>query len=285
MLSAEDRDFYSNPGFSVSGFARAARDNVLGKDTAGGGSTITQQYVKNVLVGADRTLTRKMKELVISSKMAREWSKDEILEAYLNTIYFGRGAYGIAAASQAYFGKPVGDLTVSEGAVLAGVIQTPSSLDPEFNRPAIEARWGYVLDGMVEMGVLSPGDRGEAAFPETVPSDQLARANETPGPEGLIRSQVLRELSAAGISEQVLNTEGLRIVTTIDPWPSKVQSTRREATSKVNPRTCGPPWCPSTRGRVRCGPTTAARKVRVTTTHRRRCRPVRRSRCSVWSRR
>ncbi|MCK0091544.1 penicillin-binding protein [Rhodococcus sp. F64268] len=217
VLSAEDRDFYSNPGFSISGFARAARDNVMGKDTAGGGSTITQQYVKNVLVGADRTLTRKMKELVISSKMAREWSKDEILEAYLNTIYFGRGAYGIAAASQAYFGKAVGDLTVSEGAVLAGVIQTPSSLDPEFNRPAIEARWNYVLDGMVDMGVLDPGDRAEAAFPETVPSDQLARANEAPGPEGLIRTQVLRELSAAGISEQVLNTEGLRIVTTIDP--------------------------------------------------------------------
>ncbi len=114
VLSAEDRDFYSNPGFSISGFVRAARDNVMGKDSAGGGSTITQQYVKNVLVGADRTLTRKMKELVISSKMAREWSKDEILEAYLNTIYFGRGAYGIAAASQAYFGKQVGDLSVSE---------------------------------------------------------------------------------------------------------------------------------------------------------------------------
>ena len=113
VLSAEDRNFYSNPGFSVSGFARAARDNVMGKDTAGGGSTITQQYVKNVLVGADRTITRKMRELVVSTKMAREWSKDEILQAYLNTIYFGRGAYGIAAASEAYFGKPVGELTVS----------------------------------------------------------------------------------------------------------------------------------------------------------------------------
>ncbi|WP_226434946.1 transglycosylase domain-containing protein [Rhodococcus yananensis] len=217
VLSAEDRNFYSNPGFSVSGFARAARDNVMGKDTAGGGSTITQQYVKNVLVGSERTLTRKMRELVISTKMAREWSKEEILQAYLNTIYFGRGAYGIAAAAQAYFGKPVGDLTVSEGAVLAGVIQTPSSLDPEYNRPAIEARWNYVLDGMVEMGVLDDSTRADQVFPETVPSDQLALASEATGPEGLIRTQVVRELSAAGVSEQALNTEGLRITTTIDP--------------------------------------------------------------------
>jgi len=217
VLSAEDRNFYSNPGFSITGFARAARDNVLGKETAGGGSTITQQYVKNVLVGADRTLERKMRELVISTKMARQWSKDEILEAYLNTIYFGRGAYGIAAASQAYFGKPVEELTLSEGAVLAGVIQTPSSLDPEYNRPAIEERWNYVLDGMTDMGVLDSSERSAQVFPETVPSDTLARATEATGPEGLIRSQVLRELSAAGISEQVLNTEGLRIITTIDP--------------------------------------------------------------------
>lgn len=217
VLSAEDRGFYSNPGFSVNGFARAARDNIMGKETAGGGSTITQQYVKNVLVGADRTLERKMKELVISSKMAREWSKDEILEAYLNTIYFGRGAYGIAAASQAYFGKSVSELTVSEGAVLAGVIQTPSSLDPEYNRSAVEARWNYVLDGMVDMGVLDTSERENQTFPETVPPDSLAAANRSTGPEGLIRSQVLRELSAAGISEQVLNTEGLRITTTIDP--------------------------------------------------------------------
>ncbi len=217
VLSAEDRNFYTNPGFSITGFARAARDNVMGKESAGGGSTITQQYVKNVLVGADRTLDRKMRELVISTKMAREWSKDEILEAYLNTIYFGRGAYGIAAASQAYFGKPVGELSVSEGAVLAGVIQTPSTLDPEYNRLAVEERWNYVLDGMVGMGVLDEGERATQVFPDTVPSNSLALASQATGPEGLIRSHVLRELSQAGISEQVLNTEGLRITTTIDP--------------------------------------------------------------------
>ncbi len=216
VLAAEDRNFYSNPGFSISGFGRAARDNLLGRDSAGGGSTITQQYVKNAMVGSERSLTRKMKELVISSKMAKQWSKDEILAAYLNTIYFGRGAYGIAAASQSYFGKPVESLTVSEGALLAAVIQQPSGLDPEFNRAGAETRWGYVLEGMVDTGTLAAADRAAAQFPQTIPSAEVDYGNSG-GPEGLIKRQVLTELSAAGISDQDLNTEGLQITTTIDP--------------------------------------------------------------------
>nr|WP_302660088.1 transglycosylase domain-containing protein [Rhodococcus sp. SGAir0479] len=217
VLSAEDRDFYSNPGFSVTGFARAARDNVLGRDSAGGGSTITQQYVKNTLVGSERSVTRKMKELVISSKMAREWSKDEILAAYLNTIYFGRAAYGVAAASNAYFGKPLADLTVAEAAVIAAVIQSPSSLDPVTNPEALQARWNYVLDGMVTMSTMTQAERDAVQFPAVLPSAPAADSGEAPGPEGLIRTQVLRELAASGVSEQDLNTEGLQITTTIDP--------------------------------------------------------------------
>ncbi|NKS25072.1 penicillin-binding protein [Rhodococcus hoagii] len=217
VLSAEDRDFYTNPGFSVSGFARAARDNVLGRDSAGGGSTITQQYVKNTLVGSERSVTRKMKELVISSKMAREWSKDEILAAYLNTIYFGRGAYGISAAATAYFGKPLADITVAEGAVLAAVIQSPSSLDPTTDPEALQARWNYVLDGMVAMSALAPTERQSMVFPDALPTAPNADSGAAPGPEGLIRAQVLRELAESGVSEQDLNTEGLQITTTIDP--------------------------------------------------------------------
>ncbi|NKT45040.1 penicillin-binding protein [Rhodococcus hoagii] len=217
VLSAEDRDFYTNPGFSVSGFARAARDNVLGRDSAGGGSTITQQYVKNTLVGSERSVTRKMKELVISSKMAREWSKDEILAAYLNTIYFGRGAYGISAAATAYFGKPLADITVAEGAVLAAVIQSPSSLDPTTDPEALQARWNYVLDGMVTMSALAPTERQSMVFPDALPTAPNADSGAAPGPEGLIRAQVLRELAESGVSEQDLNTEGLQITTTIDP--------------------------------------------------------------------
>ncbi|PRC49771.1 penicillin-binding protein, partial [Mycobacterium sp. ITM-2017-0098] len=106
VMAAEDRDFYSNPGFSFTGFLRAFKNNIFGGDLQGG-STITQQYVKNALVGDARSgvggVIRKAKELVISTKMSGEWSKDQVLESYLNIIYFGRGAYGVAAASKAYF--------------------------------------------------------------------------------------------------------------------------------------------------------------------------------------
>ncbi|WP_431953948.1 transglycosylase domain-containing protein [Nocardia lijiangensis] len=216
VLSAEDRDFYTNPGYSTSGFLRAGRDNLLGKDNAGGGSTITQQYVKNAFLGSERTLTRKMRELIIAAKMARQWSKDDILAAYLNTIFYGRGSYGIAAASKAYFDKPPAQLTLAEGAVLAAIIRTPSILDPETHLPDLKARWRYVLDGMVEMGVLAPGDRDATVFPPIVPIADLPDQDAARGPEGLIRTQVLRELRASGISERELNTGALQITTTID---------------------------------------------------------------------
>ncbi len=229
VISAEDRDFYTNPGFSISGFARAARDNILGKDSAGGGSTITQQYVKNALVGNERSLTRKMHELVISSKMARQWSKDDILAAYLNTIYFGRGAYGIAAASKAYFNKPVEQLTVAEGAVLASSIQQPSALDPETNPKGAQERWNYVLDGMVSSNMLTAAERAAAQYPQVIPLNSVDNPNQDAGPEGLIKSQVLNELADAGVSEQDLNTEGLQITTTIDP---KAQASVVDAVTK-----------------------------------------------------
>ncbi len=229
VMAAEDRDFYTNPGFSISGFARAARDNILGKESAGGGSTITQQYVKNALVGDERSLTRKMRELVISAKMARQWSKDEILAAYLNTIYFGRGSYGIDAAAKSYFGKPVQELTVAEGAVLAATIQLPSSLDPEKNPEGAKTRWNYVLDGMVSSGNLPASERQGLQYPQVVPLAATRDKEQDSGPEGLIKSQVLRELSAAGISEQQLNTAGLQITTTIDP---KAQQAAVDAATK-----------------------------------------------------
>ncbi|MGY4098252.1 transglycosylase domain-containing protein [Nocardia sp. R16R-3T] len=216
VLSAEDRNFYTNPGYSTSGFFRAARDNLLGREDAGGGSTITQQYVKNAFLGSERTLTRKMRELIIAAKMARQWSKDDILAAYLNTIYYGRGAYGISAAAKAYFDKSVPELTLAEGAVLAAVIRTPSILDPETHLSELTARWKYVLDGMVEMGSLAPGDRDATVFPRIVPITEIPDVNEGRGPQGLIRSQVLRELRDAGISERELNTGALQITTTID---------------------------------------------------------------------
>ncbi|MBF6328921.1 penicillin-binding protein [Nocardia transvalensis] len=216
MLSAEDRDFYRNPGFSAEAFVRAARDNIMGRDDAGGGSTITQQYVKNAFLSSERTLSRKMRELIISAKMARQWSKDDILAAYLNTIYYGRGAYGIAAAARAYFDKPVPQLTLAESAVLAAVVRTPSILDPENHLAQLKSRWNYVLDGMVTMGTLPAAERATVQFPAIVPITALADG-EARSPSGLIRTQVLRELRASGISEEEINTGALQIVTTIDP--------------------------------------------------------------------
>ena len=234
VIAAEDRNFYSNPGFSFSGFARAVNNNLFGSGDLQGGSTITQQYVKNALVGSAQHglsgLMRKAKELVIATKMSGEWSKDDVLQAYLNIIYFGRGAYGISAATKAYFDKPVEQLTVSEGALLAALIRRPSSLDPAVDLTGATARWNWVLDGMVETKALSPSDRAAQVFPATVPPDQARAQNQTTGPNGLIERQVTRELMELfNIDEQTLNTQGLQVTATIDP---KAQQAAEKAVSK-----------------------------------------------------
>ncbi|MDT5106743.1 MAG: hypothetical protein QOI25_4256 [Mycobacterium sp.] len=233
VMAAEDRDFYTNPGFSFSGFARAFKNNIFGGDLQGG-STITQQYVKNALVGDARSglggVVRKAKELVISTKMSREWSKDAVLQSYLNIIYFGRGAYGISAAAKAYFDKPVEQLTVADGALLAALIQRPSTLDPAVDPEGAAERWNWVLDGMVTMGALSPADRAAQVFPPTVSADQARAQNQTTGPNGLIERQVTKELlDLFNIDEQTLNTEGLQVTTTIDP---KAQAAAEKAVTE-----------------------------------------------------
>jgi membrane peptidoglycan carboxypeptidase len=225
VMAAEDRDFYSNPGFSITGFGRALSNNLFGNDIQGG-STITQQYVKNALVGDQRSgiggLIRKAKELVISTKMSQQWSKDEVLQAYLNIIYFGRSAYGISAASKAYFDKPVDQLTISEGALLAALIQRPSTLDPAIDLEGATKRWNWVLDGMVTIGALSKQEREQQVFPQTVPPDQAKTENITSGPNGLIERQVIKELlDLFNIDQQTLNTQGLQITTTINPQAQK----------------------------------------------------------------
>lgn len=215
-LAAEDREFWTNSGFSFTGFARAALGQLTGNDSAGGGSTITQQYVKNTLVGNARTYSRKLRELVYSVKMTNEWSKEEILNAYLNTVYYGRNAYGIQAAAKAYFDKPAEDLTVEEGAMLAGMIQAPSALDPANDRPAAEARWNYVLDGLVKMGELDPAERAGMKFPKMQDPANYSPYVEATGANGHIKSRVMDELERIGLSEEDVTTRGLAITTTID---------------------------------------------------------------------
>jgi membrane peptidoglycan carboxypeptidase len=248
VLSAEDRTFYSNSGFDITGFGRAVWKNLTGG--TGGGSTITQQYVKNAMVGDEYSLTRKYKELIISLKISQERSKDEILGDYLNSIYFGRGAYGIQAASQAYFGRPVQTLTPSEGALLAGVIQSPSRWDPAQNPDDAMRRWNYVMDGMVAQGWLPAPDRAAARFPGTIPPRRVT-GGVPDDDRGHIYTAVRDELRSLGIDEDALLTQGLQIQTTIEPQAQReaVDATRaqmrgqpqnlRSATVSIDPRTGG----------------------------------------------
>ncbi|GAA1833891.1 transglycosylase domain-containing protein [Pseudonocardia ailaonensis] len=213
VLAAEDRTFYSNPGFDLSGILRAAWSQLQGG--VGGGSTITQQYVKNALVGDQVSLWRKYKELIVSLKVSQEKSKDEILTDYLNTIYFGRGAYGIQSASQAYFGKDVGQLTPAEGALLAGVIQSPSRWDPAIDPQKAVQRWGFVMDGMVSQGWLSPSQRDAATFPATQQRKPMSSGSFGDS-RGHLVTAVKSELDSLGITDQEFAQGGLQITTTID---------------------------------------------------------------------
>lgn len=217
VLAAEDREFYTNRGYSISGFARAALGQLRGDASAGGGSTITQQYVKNTVVGNEHSFKRKIHELIYSAKMTKEWSKDDILEAYLNTIYFGRNAYGVASAAKSYFGKDITEIGPAEAAVLAASIQRPSQLDPWTNRPAAEERWNYVLDGMVTTDALTQEVRSSLAYPATTDPALNRAYTEATGTNGLIKNQVMQELAELGITEEDVETRGLRVTTTIDP--------------------------------------------------------------------
>ena len=215
-IAAEDRTFYQNNGISVGGILRAVKTSVTGEAQVGG-STITQQYVKNYFLTQDRTLSRKAKEILIAVKIDGQLSKADILEKYLNTIYYGRGAYGIQSAAKAYFGKDVSKLSAAEGAVLASVINAPSLYDPangERAKANLEKRYGYVLNGMVEEGWLSAAERADRTeLPKILPY----KGNKfSSGPNGYITAQVKRELLSTGLTEREIDNGGLRIVTTID---------------------------------------------------------------------
>lgn len=215
VLAAEDRDFYSERAVDVKAMFRAGWNTLTGKGKQGG-STITQQYVKNYYLGQEQTVVRKIKEFFISIKLNREQSKDQILEGYLNTSYFGRNAYGIQAAAQAYYGKDIGDVTTAQGAYLASLLNAPSAYDvvayPE-NKPAAVARWNYVLDGMVKEKWLDPAERAAMTFPVPGP---VKPANSLSGQRGYIVKAVEDYLVDNDIlDEKTLATRGYRITTTL----------------------------------------------------------------------
>ena len=215
LLAAEDRTFYQNKGVSPSGIARAVLVALKGGPTQGG-STITQQYVKNYFLTQDQTITRKAKEFIISIKIDQQESKDTILANYLNTIYYGRGAYGIQTAAKAYFGVDASALTVAQGALLASVIRGPSFYDPALGATqtaSVKARVNYVLDGMVTQGWLSPAERAKTTFPAPIPRVTATKV----GTVGYLTNEVRKELKAKlNLSDTDIDRGGLRIVTTID---------------------------------------------------------------------
>jgi membrane peptidoglycan carboxypeptidase len=219
VLAAEDRNFYSEPGISPTGIVRALLVDLKGGDISQGGSTITQQYVKNAYLSADRTLTRKLKEILIATKLARTTSKSTILGDYLNTIYFGRGAYGIEAAAKAYFKEDVSALTVSQGALLAAIIRGPSIYDPAIGSSAkalAKSRWQYVIDGMVSEGWLTQAKADRLHFPKTK-SIGSSGSTACKGETCFIRDAVEYELRTDdGISQAQLDLGGYKIVTTIN---------------------------------------------------------------------
>ncbi|MFE0578207.1 transglycosylase domain-containing protein [Streptomyces sp. NPDC058874] len=216
VLAAEDRDFYSERAVDPKAMVRAAWNTATGKGTQSG-STITQQYVKNYYLGQEQTIKRKAKEFFIAIKLGREKSKAYILEGYLNTSYFGRNAYGIQAASQAYYGKEVGRLTTAEGAYLATLLNSPSAFDvvshPQSRARAL-ARWNYVLDGMVTKGWLSSAERATTQFPE--PGKVRAAAGLS-GQRGYLVEAVKEFiLDREILDDKTLAEGGYRITTTID---------------------------------------------------------------------
>src|SRR3954466_14298008 len=170
FLAIEDRRFYSHYGVDPFGVLRAVAANVLHRGVSQGGSTITQQLAKNLFLTQERTMQRKLQEVILAVWLERKYSKDEILDLYLNRVYFGNGAYGVEAASQRYFGKSARTITLSEAALLAGLVKSPSKLAPTRNFDGAERRSQIVLAAMSDAGYVSeaPGKTAIALAPKIV---------------------------------------------------------------------------------------------------------------------
>ncbi|WP_308294364.1 transglycosylase domain-containing protein [Streptomyces sp. XM4193] len=216
VIAAENRSFRTDAGVSPKAVARAIGAALRG-GTQQGGSTITQQYVKNALLSPERSLTRKVREALLAVKLDRTRSKDDILEGYLNTVYFGRGAAGIQAAARGYFGVDARDLTLSQGAALAAIINIPShyekaGADREVTE-RLEARWRWTLDAMADAGTITARQRGEARFP----AFRHYPPGATGGQQQYLIDAAAREAAARlGITEDELAREGYTVHTTFD---------------------------------------------------------------------
>lgn len=238
VMAAEDRDFYSNRAFSPTGIARALLNNIRSGDlNSAGGSTITQQYAKTAFLTPSRTIQRKIKELVISLKLENAMTKDQILENYLNTIYFGRGAYGVQTAAQQYFNRNANQLTLSQSAVVASILRSPGLYDPFFgdkaqkerNKARLEARFQYVLNGMLEKKWITEAEVKAAKLPLIAPR---TTSGQLSGPKGYIIDSVQKELSKVGFTQEQLLVGGYVIKTTLD---QRAQTSAVDAVNRLTP--------------------------------------------------
>jgi penicillin-binding protein 1A len=226
VVATEDQRFYSHTGIDIRGSARAFWADVRGRALVQGGSTITQQYVKSVYTGGERTFSRKLKEAVIASRIDRKMDKDEILFLYLSNIYLGGGAYGVGAAAESYFKKPVNDLTLSESALLASIIRAPSQLEPRGHPFEAEAGRVRVLGEMLHQGRISQAQHDEAV------QERLVNVGTDPAPDGPatlvypleLQSatepyfvDAVRRYLSAKYGDDVIYKGGLRVETSLDP--------------------------------------------------------------------
>ncbi|MFB7657371.1 MULTISPECIES: transglycosylase domain-containing protein [unclassified Streptomyces] len=248
FVAAENKTFYEDAGVDLKGTTRGVLNTLSGKG-AQGGSTITQQYVKNYYLSQEQTVSRKLKELVISLKLDREKSKDYILAGYMNTSYYGRGAYGIQAAAQAYYRVDAEDLTVEQGAYLSALLQAPNQYDwaiaSETGKKLAQERWNYVLDNMVEQKWLSASERKGMTFP--VPKEPKAAAGME-GQTGYLvdaaNYSLKKQLVAQGAAEDMeqakalVDLGGYTVTLNIDKKKQAAleKSVKAKLTSKLDPK-------------------------------------------------
>ncbi|MFA6422486.1 MAG: PBP1A family penicillin-binding protein [Candidatus Buchananbacteria bacterium] len=227
-ITAEDRDFYNHKGFSLTGIARSIVKNIFTGSKVGG-STLTQQFVKNAILTNEKTYTRKLKELLISYRLEKNFSKDQILNMYFNEIPYGSVVYGIEAASQTFFGKSAKDLTIAEAAILAAIPQAPTYYSPYGNhKDKLIVRQRYILDSMVDLGYISR-DQAETAKKEKI--------TFKPTRESMIAPHFVmyvKELLSEQYGEDFINQEGLKIITTLDLEKQKIAEKAVEDGVKAN---------------------------------------------------
>ncbi|MEO7242465.1 MAG: PBP1A family penicillin-binding protein [Variovorax sp.] len=209
VLAAEDARFYDHGGVDFKGLARAALANI-NRLKSQGASTISMQVARNVYLSSERTYTRKIYELLLTLKLERLLTKDQIFEIYLNQIYLGNRAYGFAAASEAYFGKPLKDVSIAEAAMLAGLPKAPGTNNPVNNPSRARARQLYVIDRMVESGFIT-SDQGKAAGREEL---HLRSAQASEGLHAEYVAETVRQMMFAQYGESTY-TRGLKVYTSI----------------------------------------------------------------------